>query len=171
LGRRSRKREATGRRNAPPAGPRAERRASRSEARNAEARAKLAPLGPGERPPALVVAAGLAVALAIANLALYAGGLEVQGERPSAAGVVLFALLMLVAAVGMWQLRYWAVLGFQALLGLSIVIAAISLVVASNLAAVALCLGIIAVAGPLFWKLIRVMARIQMPERPWDRRR
>jgi hypothetical protein len=170
LGRRSRRRQESGRRNAPPAGPRADRRASRSEARDAEVRAKLAPLGPGERPPALIVAAALAVALAFANVALYAGGLEVQGDRPSPVGVGLFALLMVVAAVGMWQLKYWAVLGFQALLGLSILIAAISLVVASNLAAVALCLGIIAVAGPLFWKLIRVMARIQMPERPWDRR-
>ena len=37
--------------------------------------------------------------------------------------------------------------------------------VASNVAAVVLCLAIIAVAGTLFWFLIRVMARIQLPSR------
>jgi hypothetical protein len=31
---------------------------------------------------------------------------------------------------------------------------------------VLVCLGTIAGAGWLFWKLIRTMARIQMPERP-----
>ena len=51
---------------------------------------------------------------------------------------------MVAAAIGMWQRRYWAVLGFEALLGIAIVFAAISLMVASNLAAAALCLGIIA---------------------------
>jgi hypothetical protein len=38
--------------------------------------------------------------------------------------------------------------------------------VASNLAAVVLCVGILAVCGTLFWKLIRAMARLQMPQRP-----
>ena len=72
---------------------------------------------------------------------------------------------MVAAAIGMWQRRYWAVLGFEALLGIAIVFAAISLMVASNLTAAALCLGIIAVSAPLFWFLIRVMARIQLPAR------
>ena len=107
----------------------------------------------------------VAVALAIANVALWAAGVEVRGQHTSAVGVVAFAILMLATAVGLWRARYWAVLGFEALLGLSIVIAALSLVVASNLAAVLLCVGIIAFAGPLFWKLIRAMARIQMPDR------
>ena len=40
-----------------------------------------------------------------------------------------------------------------------------SLLVATNLTAVALCLGVVAVAGPLFWFLIRVMARLQAPAR------
>jgi hypothetical protein len=37
---------------------------------------------------------------------------------------------------------------------------------ASNLRGALLSLAVIAVAGPLFWFLIRAMARIQMPERP-----
>lgn len=166
MGRRSRRRAG-----APPAGPRAERKESerkesRSEARDAQARARLRPLEPGERPPALIVAVVVAVALAIlatVNVALYVAGVEVHGERPSPVGVMLFALLMLVAAVGMWQRRYWAVLGFQALLALLIVIAGVSLAVASNLAAVAQCLGVVVLAGTLFWKLVRVMGRIQLP--------
>jgi hypothetical protein len=168
LGRRSRRREAGGARGAPPARPKAERRLSSAQ-REAKAREGLEPLSPNERPLALVIAVVMALALAVANVVMWAAGVEVQGDRPSPVGVIAFAGLMVVAAVGMWQLRYWAVLGFQALLGLSIVIAAISLVVASNAAAVALCLGIIAVAGPLFWKLIRVMARIQLPDRPGRR--
>ena len=44
----------------------------------------------------------------------------------------------------MWQCRYWAVLGFEALLGIAIVFSAISLLVASNLTAVLLCVAIIA---------------------------
>ena len=43
----------------------------------------------------------------------------------------------------MWARRYWAVLGFEMLLGVAIVGAAISLMRASNLAGVALCLGLI----------------------------
>jgi hypothetical protein len=57
------------------------------------------------------------------------------------------------------------VLGFEALLGITVAIAALSLLVASNLAAVALCLVIIGLGGWLFWKLVRVMARLQAPER------
>ena len=41
-----------------------------------------------------------------------------------------------------------------------------SVLVASNVTAVALCLAIIALCGPLFWLLVRVMARIQLPGRP-----
>ena len=140
-------------------------RYARSRARDAEARARLQPLAPGERPLAVTISALLAVALGVLNLALYATGWEVRGQQPSATGVIIFAGLMLAAAAGMWRCRYWAVLGFEALLGIGIVFAAISLMLASNLAAVLLCVGIIATASPLFWFLIRAMARIQLPAR------
>ena len=120
------------------------------------------PLAPGERPLALRLSVALALFIAITNIVLLLAGYEVDGQRPSTAGSLIFAGLMVAAAIGMWQRRYWAVLGFEALLGIAIVFAAISLMVASNLAAAALCLGIIAVAAPLFWFLIRVMARIQL---------
>jgi hypothetical protein len=136
---------------------------ARSEARNAEIRARLRPLAPGERPLALQVAAGLAALLAVANLVLLASGWEVEGRRPGTAGALAFFALMAAAAVGLWRRNYWAVLGFEALLGVTMIWAALSLLVASNVAAVLLCTAIFAVCGPLFWKLIRIMARIQGP--------
>jgi hypothetical protein len=138
---------------------------ARAEARNEAVRAELRPLAPDERPPVLTFAALLAAALAIGNLAAFAAGLEVDGRRPGALGVVVFAALMLAVAWGMWRRRYWAVLGFEALLGITVAIAALSLLVASNAAAVVLCLVILAFGGWLFWKLIRVMARLQAPDR------
>jgi hypothetical protein len=150
-------------------GRRARQRASgprlRGEAANEAVRAELQPLRPGERPPALVVAVIVAAGLGIANVALSAAGADVRGKAPSAGGAISFAALMLVAAWGMWNLRYWAVLGFQALLAVTVVIAALSLAVASNLTAVALCVAIIGPGGWLFWKLVRVLARLQIPQR------
>jgi len=142
---------------------------ARGRQRDEAARAALKPLAPGERPVAVTIAAVTAAVLGIANVALFAAGYEVENSEQSAVGVLIFAGLMAAAAVGMWQCRYWAVLGFEALLGIAIVFAAISLMVASNLVAVLLCVGIIATASPLFWFLIRAMARIQLPvRRPED---
>jgi hypothetical protein len=138
---------------------------ARGRERDAAARAALKPLAPGERPRALTVAAVVAVLIAAGNVALVIAGYELEdGSRPTA-GALVFAAIMVAAAIGMWQKRYWAVLGFEALLGIAIIFAAISLMVASNLVAVLLCVGIIAFAGPLFWFLIRAMARIQLPAR------
>jgi hypothetical protein len=152
LGRRSRHRDA--------AAPRL-----RGEAADEAARAELEALKPGEHPPALIAAVIVAAALGIANVALYAAGADVRGQSPSAAGAIAFAVLMLAAAWGMWNYKYWAVLGFQALLAVTIIIAALSLAVASNLTAVVLCLAIAVPGGWLFWKLVRVLARLQLPAR------
>ena len=138
---------------------------ARGRERDERIRAALEPIKPGERPAALTVAALVALALGLANVGLMVGGVDVNGEEPAAFGVILFAALMFAAAYGLWRTKYWAVLGFEALLAFTIVIAALSLTTASNLAAVALCVGIVLFGGWLFWKLIRVMARIQMPNR------
>lgn len=147
---------------APAAGPSGRRR------KDDEVRAALRPLAPGERPGAVTVAAIVAVALAGLVIAGYASGARVGGEG-SLVSALLLAGVLLVAAWGMWRARYWAVLGFQALLAFQIIIAALSLAVASNLWAAALCLAVIGFGGWLFWKLVRAMARIQMPPRPGDR--
>ena len=145
--------------------PPAPRPPSRTEQKNAAARAALEPLAPGERPAAVTVAAVVAALLAIVNLGLYAGGLEIDGERPQLFGVLVFSALMLTAAWGMWKARYWAVLGMQALLGLLIVILSLVLVTARDVWGVLLLLAIIVPAGVLFWFMVKAMARIQMPSR------
>ena len=139
----------------------------RGEARNEQIRAGLEPLAPGERPLPLLIATVVALLFAVLNLVLLAVGYDLRGrEDPATGGVILFAVIMLAAAAGMWFMRYWAVLGFQCLLAITCVYAAASLAFASNIAAVVLCLVIMGGAGWLFWKLIRVMARMQMPRRP-----
>jgi hypothetical protein len=169
LGRRSRKRRQAGSPAAavrPREDDRLARGYARGRAKDVEARAGLAPLHEGERPRAVTVAAVVALAIALGNLIGFAAGWEVDGERPSTFGFLAFEVVMLALAWGLWRSRYWAVLGFQALLGITIVIAAMGLLVASNLRAVVLSVGIIAAAAPLFWSLVRAMARIQMPRRP-----
>jgi hypothetical protein len=138
---------------------------ARSEERNAAVRAGLTPLAPGERPLGLRVAVALTGVLALVNLAGLVAGVEVDGDRPGAAATVIFAAVMLALAGGMWVRNYWAVLAFEALLGITVALAALSLLVASNVAAVAVS-GLILVAGGwLFWKLVRVMGRLQAPQR------
>jgi hypothetical protein len=138
---------------------------ARARARDAEARVRLRPLAPGERPRAVTVAAAVAALLAAANLGLWAAGWSPGDDTPPAIQVVVFSAVMVAAAVFMWRGRYFAVLAFEALLGLSIVWAALGLLVASNLEAVALSLAVIVLGGALFWALIRAMARLQLTER------
>jgi hypothetical protein len=138
---------------------------SRSEQKNVAVREALVPLAAGERPKAVTVGAAVAAALGVVNLALYAAGFEIDGERPQIVGVLAFSALMLTAAWGMWNVRYWAVLGMQALLGLLIVIFSLVLVTARNVWGVLLVLAIVVPAGTLFWFMVKAMARIQMPTR------
>ena len=145
--------------------PASERPPSRTEQKNAEARAALVPLAEGERPTPVTIGAIFAAALGLVNLALYFAGLEIDGERPQFFGVLLFSTLMLVAAWGMWNVRYWAVLGMQTLLGLLIVILSLVLLTARDVWGALLLLAIIAPAGTLFWFMVKAMARIQMPKR------
>jgi len=138
---------------------------SRSEQRNEAIRAQLRPLAEGERPGAVTAGAIVAAALAVAVVVGYAVNAEVGGEQGTLAGALVLAAILLAAAWGMWRVRYWAVLGFEALLAFQVLVAALSLMVASNVWAAVLCVTAIGLGGWLFWKLIRAMARIQMPER------
>jgi hypothetical protein len=138
---------------------------ARAEERNAERRAALTPLGPDERPPALKAAIAVAVGLALVNVVLFAAGVE-GGSGPLG---LVFVVVMAIAAYGMWNRRYWAVLGFEILLGLIAVTFSAFLLIASNLAAAALCAVVVVASGWLFWKLIRVMGRLQAPGRSGER--
>jgi multisubunit Na+/H+ antiporter MnhB subunit len=125
------------------------------------ARATLEPLREGERPAALLVAIAVAVLLALGVLvgALTVHGLNRHGG--SLAGGVLLACVLALLALGMYRRQYWAVLAFEALLAFQILVTSLALVVASTLLAAGLCLLSIVLAGWLFWKLVRVMGRIQ----------
>ena len=143
---------------------------SRSRAKDEAARAALTPLRPGERPTAVTVGAIVAALLAAANLvAVIAGWDGAAGEDDRArslAGSILVTGLLCVVAWGMWQAKYWAVLGMQTLLALTLIASSLGLVTAGDWGG-RVVLGLIIVAtGTLFWFMVKAMARIQMPERP-----
>jgi uncharacterized membrane protein (DUF2068 family) len=94
------------------------------------------------------------------------GSFRVGGAHTAPGGVILFSVLMLVCAWGMWQLRYWAVLGFQAILAFVILFFSLLLTRAANALAVVSALAVIVGGGYLFYKLVRVLSRLQMPQRP-----
>lgn len=147
-----------------------ERMARRSEERNLAARAKLEPLERGERPTAVTVGAIVSVVFAgifTASAVIAAlGSVEVSGDEPSPVGIAVFAAALWVMSWGMWRTRYWAVLGFQALLLIVLVLAALGLVVVSTILELLASLVLLAGSGALFYFMIRAMARIQMPRPP-----
>ena len=160
MGRRSRKADPCRRpRRGPPLRPLRGRRAAR---RNAEVRAQLRPLAPGERPLPLLIAIGISVVLGVGNLAAYAAGQEIDGERLGAFGIALLSACCSSPRFPCGKRRYWAVLAWCAL-GITVVLAALALLVAGNLAAVLVSVAIVGLGGWLFWKLVRIMARLQMP--------
>ncbi len=139
---------------------------ARGREKDEAARAALKPLAQGERPVAVTAAGVVALVLGVGNVIVYLAGYEIGGERPALVGVLLYSGLMLVAAWGCFNVRYWAVLGMQALLGLSIVLFSLLVIGAKSILVALVSLVIVALAGTLFWFLVKSMARIQMPERP-----
>jgi len=128
-----------------------------------EIRAQLTPLGAGERPLALtlatVLAGALGVAVAVGTATIH--GLHRYGG--SLPGGIFLAAFLLAIAGGMAARRYWAVVAFEALLVFQLLVATISLVLSNTLAAAAYSTLAMIVGGTLFWKLVRVMARLQAP--------
>ena len=132
---------------------------SRSRAKTEAIQAQLVPLGPDERPLGIKLAVALALFIAVATLV--GAALGAGGESPVVG--VAWAGLMVAVAAGLWARRYLVILLFQALLALSIIVTTLSLAFASNLLGVLLALTIIGLCSPVFWLLIRVMARLQVP--------
>ena len=94
----------------------------------------------------------------------YVAGIKYETMRTGQ--TIVFTVVMLVCAVGMWLMRYWAVLGFMALLAIIVVLAAVALVKVSSVVGLVVALVIVGAGGFLFWKLVRVLSRIQMPKYP-----
>lgn len=137
----------------------------RRVAREEQARAALQPLAEHERPRALLVAIAVCALLAVAVLigALTVHNLSSKGG--SLLGAAFLAVILALLSQGMYRRRYFAVLGFEALLAFQILVTSLALIVASTLLAAAVCLVGIGLGGWLFWKLVRVMGRIQAGER------
>ena len=139
---------------------------ARGRARDDAIRASLEPLAPGERPRVVTVAAMIAFAFAIANVVATLTGDDLSSDQgdPTLFAVITTAILVL-AGVGMLARKYWAVLGFQVILGLQIVVFSLALLRVQRWWLAILMTIAIGLLGWLFWKLIRAMARLQMPDR------
>jgi len=140
---------------------------ARSRERDEMIRAGLEPLAPGERPGAVTVAAIVALGFALANVIAALAGADLSSEQddPAALTAVTTAILV-AAAIGMWLRQYWAVLGFQVILALQIIVFSLAAVRVQKWwlgAGMVIAIGLLTW---LFWKLIRAMARLQMPARP-----
>jgi hypothetical protein len=135
-----------------------------SATRDERARAELEPLEPNERPPALLIAVGVAALLAAAVLV---GGLTIHDlsrHGGSLPGAIVLSAILAALAIGMYRRRYLAVLGFEALLALQIILSSLALIIAASLLAAGEYVIAIGLGGWLFWKLVRVMGRIQAGE-------
>lgn len=153
-----------------------EERAARIEAKNEAAREALDPLEPDERPTVVTVAAVISGVLAVSGVLLYALGVEVGEfndsgtetgeEKPGVFPTVVSTAVLSAMAYGLWRARYWAVLGFQAVLVLLIIGLVLGLVQVTEAWRALAFAAILALASLLFYRMIKAMARIQMPERP-----
>jgi hypothetical protein len=141
-------------------------RESRSEARNAEIRATLRPYEPGERPLVIVVCSVIALALGLGELIAWLAGATIGGKHPAAGGIIAFTVIFVICGAGMWQMWYAAVLGFEALMAIIAVLFTLFLIEASNWYSAVIALAIICAAGYVFFKLVRVLSRMQTPPDP-----
>lgn len=141
-------------------------RYERSRERDAQVREGLEPLAPGERPGAVTAAAILALVLAGANVAAALSGRDLGSDDSGAVQVTVISTAILVlAAGGMLANRYWAVLGFQVILGLQVTVLSLALLRVEKWWVAVGVVVLIGGFGYLFWKLVRAMARLQMPQR------
>ncbi|HST55923.1 MAG TPA: hypothetical protein VLJ42_08520 [Solirubrobacteraceae bacterium] len=144
--------------------PASRKRRVSSEVRNEQVRATLQPLGEDEWPAALVVSIVVVALLALGVVVGAATVHDLSRRGGSAPGAAFLAVVLGLLAVGMYRRRYWAVLGFEGLLAFQILMTSLALIVASTLTAAAVCLLSIVLSGWLFWKLVRIMGRLQSGE-------
>ncbi len=149
---------------APPSSRQPSAAPSARELRDERLRADLVPLTPGEWPPALRAAIAVAFLLAVVIAAGTATIHDLNRHGGSVPGGIFLSAVFVALAIGMLRRRYWAVAAFEALLAFQIVVCALALVVALTIYAALTCVVAIALGGVLFWKLIRVMGRIQAGE-------
>ena len=97
-------------------------------------------LGAHERPPALLIAVGVCILIAVAVLV---GGLSVHDlsrHGGSLPGAIFLAAILALLALGMYRRRYLAVLGFRRCSPSRSLVTSLALVVASTILAAGACL-------------------------------
>jgi len=129
---------------------------ARGRARDEAIRAQLTPLAPGERPLGLVLAFVVVLVVCGANAILAV-------THEDYAYAALFAVGGVALAAGLWARIYAVVLLVEALLALAIIFAILALLFAQTWLVAAAIVGVVVVCSPVFWLLIRVMARMQVP--------
>ena len=160
MGRRSRKRSV-----APATKAAMTDRYARSRAKDETVRQGLEPLPKGERPGAVTVAALVALVMAVANTIAAVFGESLGNDAVTS--TVLSTAILVACAAGMWfGARYWAVMGFMVILVFQVLLLSAALIVVEKWWVGLIFAVGIGLLGWLFWKLIRALARIQMPERP-----
>lgn len=137
-----------------------------SEERDAALRAELRPLEPGERPTPAALAAIFTAAIGLVNLLMLAIGYQpreaLQGTGPTI-GQIAFGLLALVLAVLVWRLKPGALLVMQGVLAVTFIGSFLALLLSPSFlnALPFLLLGL--GSGALFYSMVRVLARAQIP--------
>ena len=139
--------------------------AAKTEAKNQAAREALEPLEEDERPRVVTIDAVISAIVCASIVIGYVAGVEIDGERPNILQVIAPLVIFGVMAWGLWNAKYWAVLGFQTVLLFALIGASLSLVLASEWTQAIGNVLIIAGSGALFFFNIKAMARIQMPDR------
>lgn len=143
---------------------------SRSELRNERARAELEPLADGERPLVVTLGAIVSALIAASIVVAWLAGVEVRvgntdiSERPSAFQVFPPAILFAVMSYGMFRARYWAVLGFQAIMAIIMIGAFLTLIASTSIFQAVSTFLVLVGAAAFFWFTVKALARIQMPE-------
>jgi hypothetical protein len=145
------------------------RELSRSEQKDREAREARDPLREGERPGAVtagaIVSGVLALVIWVSAALAAITDIDVRGSDPQAVPLALFAAVLTLMAYGMWRARYWAVLGFQALLVLVMLSSALGLIQVTTVLEAIGTLVLLSGSGVLFYLMVKALARIQMPQR------
>ena len=141
-----------------------------SEEKDAAARAELKPFEPGERPPVAAFAATLVAGIALANLLLLAWGYQPRynWRNPTHEALQLgFGIGAVILSFFVWRLKAWALLLLEAVLGITMLFSFAGLVLSGSFLSALISVIVLAGSAVLFYRLIRVLARAQIPaDRP-----
>jgi hypothetical protein len=142
---------------------------AKSEERNREAREAIHPLYEGERPLVVTIGALLSAVVAtifwVSAVVAIFNDSEINGREPHPLQLALTAGVVTAMAWGMWRARYWAVLGFEVVLAILVLLGTLGLVTATTVAQVVATVLLVLICLAFFLFMVKAMARIQMPDR------